>query len=118
MKIPIEKESSPRYGTVYISPLWISLLTPWMPESRKKWLNIKKAYKAEEYAFILWRVFTGRDIQAGAMPFLISRRMFYYRYHTIHDLEKKWVDYKLVELDPRFKEVIQKWSANELPKTV
>lgn len=113
--IPIEKE----YGySVCISPFWIALLTPWMPESRKKWLNVKNPYKAEEYAFILWRVFTGRDIESDGIPFLPSRRTFYYRYHTIDNLEKKWVDNKLVELDSRFKEVIQKWANNELSKVV
>lgn len=113
--IPIEKE----YGySVCISPFWIALLTPWMPESRKKWLDVKKPYKAEEYAFILWRVFTGKDIECNRIPFLPSRRTFYYRYHTIDNLERKWVENRLVSLDPRFKEVIQKWANNELPKSV
>jgi hypothetical protein len=89
-----------------------------MPESRKKWLNVIKPCMAEEYAFVLWRVYTGKDIEAGKIPFLLSRRTFYYRYHSIDNLEKKWVDFKLVELDSRFKEVIQKWSNNELPNNI
>ena len=113
--IPIERECGRNKKIMLISPIWIALLMPWMPKSRMKWLGIKKAFKAEEYAFILWRVFTGRDIKAGGIPYLISRRTFYYRYHTLDNLEKKWVDYKLVELDSRFKEVVQKWSENDIP---
>jgi len=107
-KIPIEKKN---YYFIFISPIWIALLTPWMPESRKKWLNVK-SYKSEEYAFILWRVFIGKTIVTKGLPFLPSLRTFYYRYHTMDNLEKKWVDYKLVELDPRFKEAVQKWGNN------
>lgn len=117
-KIPIEGQWGRNKKMVLISPFWIALLTPWMPESRKKWLSVKKPYKAEEYAFILWRVFTGKDIEAGKLPYLPSRRTFYYRYHTIDNLERKWVEYQLVDLDARFKEVVQKWAENDLPKFV
>ena len=104
--IPIEKRNM---KFVYISPFWIALLTPWMPQYCQRWLNVKKPYKAKEYSLIMWKIFTGKDIKTDGIPYLISRRKYYYEYGTIKNLEKKWVDEKLVEIDPRFKEAVKKW---------
>lgn len=108
--IPIEK----RYAKyILISPFWTALLTPWMPEICKKWLLVKKPYCAEKYSLIMWRIFSNKQIKTDAIPFLMSRRNFFYKYGTVKNLEREWVQYKLVEADLRFKKVIKYW-ANEI----
>jgi hypothetical protein len=104
--IPIEKRDS---TCVYISPFWVALLTPWMPQCCQKWMNVKKPYKAKEYSLIMWKIFTGKDIETDGIPYLISRRAYYYQYGSIKNLERKWVEEKLVEIDSRFKEAVKKW---------
>lgn len=105
-RIPIEKKDN---NHIYISPFWVALLVPWMPSCCDIWKDIKSPCMAEEYAFIAWRIYTGAEIKTGAIPFLVSRRTFFYRYESVRDLEKDWIKYKLVELDERFKKVVQKW---------
>jgi len=107
--IPIEKRDQ---YSVCISPFWVALLTPWMPSYCQKWLNVKKAYKAKEYALIMWKIFTGKDIKTKGIPYLISRRAYYERYGSIKGLEKKWVEEKLVEIDSRIKDAVLYWDRN------
>lgn len=104
--IPIEKED--RFF-VYISPFWVLLFTPWMPECCKFWVEVKKPYRAKEYSLIMWRIFSGKDIKTDGLPYLVSRRTYYYKYGSIKNLEKKWVENKLVEMDLRVKEVVKLW---------
>jgi hypothetical protein len=107
--IPIEKKS--QFG-VYISPFWVALFTPWMPSCCQKWNNFKTAYKAKDYALIMWKVFTNKDIRTKGIPYLISRRAYYKNYGSIKGLERRWVDEKLVEIDSRVKDAVRYWDAN------
>lgn len=106
-QIPIDRIDG--RGRAYISPFWPALLTPWMPPVGDKWLNIKKAHKAEEYALIMWKIFTDKDIKTKGLPYLISRRSYYYRYGSIKKLARQWVEEKMVGMDLRFKDIVQFW---------
>ena len=106
-QIPIEQEDYK--GRVFVSPLWPALFTPWMPKSFERWTNMDKASNAEKYALIMWKIFTGKDIRTKGIPYLISRRSYYYRYGSIKNLAKKWVEQNMTGMDLRFKEAVQYW---------
>ena len=85
-----------------------------MPKTLERWTNLKKAAKVEEYSLILWKVFVDKDIRAQGIPYLISRRSYYYRYGTIKDLSKKWVEQGLTGVDMRVREAVQYWEKKTL----
>lgn len=109
--IPVEREDS--YG-LFISPFWPALLSIHMPECcRDYFLKIKKAYKGEEYAAILWATHASHNITKGGLPFLPSRRTVFYRYKnedgTLKELQKRRLKYDLVSLDNRVKSCLASW---------
>lgn len=107
LKIPVEHRNQ-RY--IYISPFWPVILQKYMPQAiRSKWLLIPKAYLAQEYSTILWKIYTGKDPLSEKMPYMLSRRMVFYKYGSIRALRDLWIKYHLVELDSRFKKVIRDW---------
>jgi hypothetical protein len=108
--IPIEHSTK---KAVYISPFWPILLQDYMPDVlSKRWKIIHNPpYKAGEYSSIMWKVYTGKDPVVGKMPFLLSRRTIFYRYGSLRALKDMWVKNHLVELDSRFKKVVQHWQA-------
>jgi len=75
-----------------------------------QWRHIEKAYKADEYAMILWKIYTGKDSKVGGIPYLSSRRTMFYKFGSVKNIDKLWLDNGLVELDPRFKEVVKEWN--------
>jgi hypothetical protein len=105
--IPIEKKDN---KFIYISPFWAALFIPWMPDYYKEWAKIKRACSAEEYALIMWRIFVDVDPRVDAIPYLICRRTYYYRYHSIKGLEKKWVENHLTQIDDRIKQAVHFWA--------
>lgn len=110
--IPIEKRDA---ISVYISPFWVGLLTPWMPPCCQKWAKLRTsiAYKAKDYALIMWKIYTNKDIQRKSIPYLISRRSYYENYGSIKGLERRWVEEKLVEIDSRIKDAVLYWDRNK-----
>lgn len=105
--IPIEY-SNKRF--VFISPFWAVILQDYMPQPLKdKWNFIYHAYRASEYSSILWKIYTGKDPMSDAMPYLLSRRTIFYKYGSIRALRELWIKNQLVELDSRFKKVVQEW---------
>ena len=109
--IPIEKRD---VQGVYISPFWVALLTPWMPPCCQKWAKFRTAiaYKAKDYALIMWKIYTNKDIRRKGIPYLISRRSYYENYGSIKGLERRWVEEKLVEVDSRIKDAVIYWGKN------
>jgi len=111
--IPIEKTL--KRGRFLISPIWVLLLTPWMPKQVKdKWKKIKKPAMSEVYCPILWKTYVGSNFIKKGIPFLRSRRYIFYR-TTMKPLQRLRVSCGLTELDTRIKEVVKKWSKNQLP---
>lgn len=108
-KIPIEITESKFPFRVYISPFWATLFTPWMPPCSQKFLDVKKPFKAKEYALIMWRVFGSKKIATEAIPFLMCRRSFFIHYGKVQDFERIWVEQKLTEIDSRVGKAIQYW---------
>jgi len=112
--IPIEKEN--KYW-LFVSPFWPALFTIHMPECcRDYFLNMKRPYRGEEYAAILWATHANHYIVKGGLPFLPSRRTVFYKYKnkdgTLKELQKKRVEYDLVGLDRRVKSCIASWIVN------
>lgn len=106
--IPIEIQN--RYA--FISVFWPAVLQKHMPKALQlKWGGIKdeKAYRANEYATITWKIYTGEDSRVNAMPYLMSRRTAYYKYGTVKNLREMWIKNQMIGLDSRFKSVIQEW---------
>ena len=105
--IPIEAQEKP---SIFISPFWPVILKNHMPESlRQKWEYVPHAYKAKEYSSILWRIYTGKDSVSEKIPYLLSRRTIFNKYGSLKALRDMWISNQLVELDLRFKKVIQEW---------
>lgn len=109
--IPIEYED-PRIKYSYISVIWPSLFESYMPEVFRKWKGIKKAYKAHEYAAILWRIYINRDISNNTMPYLQSRRQLFYEYKSVKELEKRIVVYDMLNLDDRIRTAVSNFFAD------
>jgi hypothetical protein len=112
--IPIERETC---SSLFISPFWPALLTIHMPECcRDYFLKIKKAYRGEEYAAIMWATHASHYIIKGGLPFLPSRRTVFYRYKsaegTLKTLQRKRIEYDLLGLDKRIKGCIASWIVN------
>lgn len=108
--IPIVKQD---FKSVYISPFWGVIMQKHMPKSlQDKWRMIPHAYRAKEYSAILWKVYTGEDPFVNGMPYLMSRRSIFYKYGSIKTLREMWIKNQLVELDSRFKIVVQEWQKN------
>ena len=106
--IPIEYR---KRSWVFISPLWPALLSQWMPDFIKsKWNILKKSRESEEYAAILWKIYTGKDAVVGKIPYLLSRRTMFYRFKSVKKIEELWINNRLVELDGRFAKVVQEWA--------
>jgi len=107
--IPIEHQNK---TWIYISPFWAVILQKYMPEClRKEWQIIPKAYRAQEYASILWKIYTGKDPIVNKMPYLQSIRTIFNKYGSVRALRDLWIKDHLVELDVRFKKVVQEWQA-------
>lgn len=108
--IPIEHQTK-RF--VFISPFWGVVIHKHMPKVlQDKWAYVPHAYKAQEYSAILWKIFTGKDPAVAHMPYLMSRRTIFYKYGSMKALREMWISNHLVELDSRFKKVVQKWQEN------
>lgn len=107
--IPIEYQSRhSRYNL--ISPAWPSLFTGYMPSSGKMWLDIDRAYEAELYATILWRMYVSNNIERQKIPYLKSRRWVYNNHGKIEETEKRWLTMGLSQLDSRIKTVVRSLS--------
>lgn len=113
MKIPIEKVNKLKQlkSSFFVSPFWPALFESLMPEKSRIYSSVPKAYMADSYAAVLWKIYTTCDFVTGAIPYLPSRRWIYYNYKTddeavIKFLERKYVDWKLVELHNVFRERI------------
>lgn len=108
-KIPCEHKNKQWF---YISPFWPVILQNYMPDILKeKWEFVPKAYRAQEYSSILWKIYTGKDPVADKMPYILSRRMIFYKYGSMKKMRDLWIENHLVELDIRFKKVVQDWQA-------
>lgn len=106
--IPIEYRT-PHWA--YISPFWVVIVQKWMPEVLvNKWKYVSKAYRAKEYAAILWKIYSNKPFLAKSIPYLVCRRSVFYRYGSIKKLQGLWVENKLVGLDSRYKNIIQEWA--------
>lgn len=86
--IPIEEK---HHLGILISPIWAALFTLYMPEySKKMYLGIKKAYKVDIYAPVLWRTYVSEnDFISKGIPFLKSRRMVLYDHQCEEGAWKK-----------------------------
>lgn len=105
--IPIEYENQ-RY--TFISPFWPVICQKHMPKFfQDKWKLIPHAHKAKEYSSILWKIYNNKDPVAGEMPYLLSRRSIFYKYGSMKALRVLWIKNNMVELDSRFKKVVQEW---------
>ena len=110
--IPIEHRTK---RWVYISPFWPIVLQNYMPTMIKnRWseISFNEAYRASEYSCILWKIYTGKDPVSKKMPYLLSRRMIFYKYGSMRALRHLWIKNQLVNLDIRFKKVVQDWQKN------
>jgi|SaaInlV_165m_DNA_1040744.scaffolds.fasta_scaffold39160_2 hypothetical protein len=112
--INIEVEGNKR---PIISPFWPALLSKFMPpECRDYWLNVKKPYRADEYAAILWATHASHDIIRGGLPFLQCRRKVFYKFKhedgTLKELQRKRLECGLVDIDARFDKCIASWISN------
>jgi len=111
-KIPIEYHNLRR---VFISPFWIALLSPWMPENiGKKWFEVKKSNESLKYAVILWNTYIDNHFKSKGLPYLKSERQVYSDYvneelGAIKYIERLRVESGLVELDSRFKDIVRFW---------
>ena len=119
-KVPIDIEY--KKGCIelyYISPIWPTLLKKYMPlEESIRWKRYANPANSEEFAFILWRIYVNKDPISGVFPYLKGRKTLFNKYITIKNFEQKWLDYKLVELDPRFQTAILEWKKEyDLNKT-
>jgi hypothetical protein len=117
--IPIEKEIKiKRKVKILVSPIWPALFSIKMPlEMKCKWLNIKKPYKSDIYAPVLWRTYVDNAIVTDGIPYLRSRRSVYNDFadeNGLGGLKRKLdllrIEHKLTQLDNRVKEVIQMWA--------
>lgn len=110
MKIPIEGWN--KYKRMfYVSPFWPALFEGLMPDRSRIYRNIVKPHMAQEYAAALWSIYTTKDNLSDKIPFLPSRRWIFYNfkneeYGAIKFLQKKYVEWKLVELHNVFKDRI------------
>jgi hypothetical protein len=106
--IPIEDRT--RYGNVVISPFWVALLSPWMPEVVcNKLKDVSKPIKSDIYAPVLWKTYFGSNFKRNGIPYLKSRRQIFYKYKS-KELVRLRVEHGLTELDNRIKEVVKIWS--------
>jgi hypothetical protein len=109
--IPIEFESNDGYHC-FISPLWPCLLQEWMPPVLRTWNRIPKAANASMYSGILWKVYRKGDFSVAAIPYLATRQTYSKKYSSdertlTKNMHKMWVDYGLIGLDNRIKNLIR-----------
>ena len=114
--IRIERYTSRRKRPL-LSPFWPALFTKFMPEPcHDYWLNVKKPYKGEEYAAILWATHANHNFVRKGLPFLPSRRSVFYKFKseegTIKELQKSRIRNGLVSLDNLVKDCIVEWFQN------
>ena len=111
--IPIEFQSSSKYHNL-ISPLWPALFVDYMPESRRKWLDIKNGgVNSQLYASVLWRMYvSNEDIKRKGIPYLRSRRWIYTHMGTVQDTEQMWLKLGFSQLDRRIITVVRSWAKN------
>jgi len=106
--IPIEHV---RHKQILVSPIWVALMTLWMPEQvREKWTTLSKPFGVVEYCPILWKTYVNSEFPTGGIPYLMSRRSIYYRYHSVDIIKRMRVSKGMTMLDNRFREAIHRWS--------
>ena len=97
-----------------ISPIWPSLLSLYMPDKYIQYFITPKAYMAEMYAPVLWRMYLKKGFVSKGIPYLKSRRQTYYDHKceegVSRRLEMLRIELGLVALDDRIKKAIRKWS--------
>ena len=113
--VPIEKYVY-QWKSPLISPVWPALFSLKMPSCvQNSCLKQKKAYNAHEYAAILWRSYAKSDFRRNGIPYLQGRRKIYYSFKceegAIERIEKLRVELGLVNLDKRFREMVQIWES-------
>lgn len=85
--IPIEREYK---KFCLISPIWPALFSLKMPpDIGKKWFGLKKAYKADFYAPILWKTYISNTFPRHALPYLKSQRTIYNDFEKMEGEEGK-----------------------------
>jgi len=110
--IPIEETI--QHNQFLISPIWIALFSPWMPDYAKKmWEKLSKPFNAHIYCPVLWRTYVGTNFKTKGIPYLLSRRKIFYMYN-MKELRRLRIDYELTELDYRIRDVVKLWSSNKL----
>jgi len=106
--IPIEHV---RFKQILISPIWAAIMTLWMPEEvREKWTKLSNPFGTDEYCPILWKTYVDSEFPTGGIPYLMSRRSIYYKYHSVSIIKRMRVSKGMTTLDNRFREAIHRWS--------
>jgi len=109
--IPIEYK---KQFCFFISPIWPSLLSPYMPDGCKSYFITPEAYRASLYAPILWRAYLNKEFVSKGIPYLKSRRQIYYDHNceegVSRRLEMLRIRLGLFSLDDRIKNAVKKWA--------
>lgn len=107
--IPIEHEGK---NDFLISPFWTALFTPWMTEASNHWKDLENPYMANKYALIMWNIFSKKHTEypPEAIPYLWCRRKNFYKFGSIKDLGRQWVENHLSETDLRIRDAVQFWA--------